>query len=72
MGRLTNVPALVPTFVRQYVGLLIGALPHMFEGVWGYLVDFTGDDYYKLQRERRFRERHPSKFMGRVGFRGSH
>jgi hypothetical protein len=39
----------------------------MFEGVWGYLVDFTGDNYYKLKRERIFKERHPSKSGSNVG-----
>lgn len=61
IGRITNLPALFPRFIRQYFGLLFGAIPHNLEGVWGYLVDLTGDDYYKRKREARFAKRHPSE-----------
>eukprot|EP00877_Chromochloris_zofingiensis_P000594 jgi/Chrzof1/10535/Cz05g02110.t1 len=59
MGRLTNWPAFFPGIVRMANGMWMGAIPHMFEGLWSYLIDFTGDDYYKIKRERRFQQRHP-------------
>lgn len=69
VARWTNWPPIPPFgWQRGLAGMLLGALPHAFEGLLGYLIDYAdGDGYYSSRRMQRFQQRHPGKHASRRG-----
>jgi hypothetical protein len=65
VARWTNWPPIPPfAWQRGLVGMLLGAVPHAFEGLLGYLIDYAeADNYYSQQRSARFNKRHPGERM---------
>ena len=63
VARWTNWPPIPPfAWQRGLVGMLLGALPHAFEGLLGFLIDYAdGDGYYSNRRMQRFQQRHPGE-----------
>ena len=49
-GKWHNLPSL-PNFIREFNGMMMGTLPRLTEPLWGWTVEFVGDDYYKMKRE---------------------
>jgi hypothetical protein len=63
VARFTNLRPFPPLgWQRGLIGMLLGAVPHAFEGLLGFLIDVAdGDEYYRAQHMQRFRERHPGE-----------
>jgi hypothetical protein len=63
VARWTNWPPIPPfAWQRGLAGMLLGAVPHAFEGLLGYLIDYAdGDNFYSRQRSARFNKRHPGE-----------
>lgn len=61
VARWTNWPPIPPLgWQRGLAGMALGAVPHAFEGLLGFLFDLAdGDNHYTNKFMTRFEERHP-------------
>jgi hypothetical protein len=64
VARFTNLSPFPPLgWQRGLIGIVLGAAPHAFEGLLGFLIDVAdGDAHYRSKYVQRFKERHQGGF----------